>query len=56
MYLRKEKANPLSVISSTFQMKNHESKENMPLQHQKSDRKSSLGSRVGLAELPMNKL
>lgn len=56
MYARREKINSLSAISSTLHIKNQDSKENMPLQHQKTDRKNSLGSRVGLAELPVNKL
>lgn len=55
MYLRRENTNPLSVISSTLHI-SKDSKENIPLQHQKSGRKSSLGSRGGLAELPVNKL
>lgn len=54
MNKNRPKGNTMTVISSTFTTKTNKSKENYPVQTNKTERKSSLGTRAGLSELPIN--
>jgi hypothetical protein len=44
----------MAVISSTFTAKGANTKENGPVLNNKTERKSSVGARVGLSEVPIN--
>ena len=47
--------NPLSRIGSTLTAKPQQSKENLPVQTHKTERKNSMGTRAGLTEFDINR-